>query len=296
MRPAPPRALFALLAFLLAAVPAVPALAQSARPAPGAHRLLIAPTARPVPAGEWRLGVAEFIVPTAAVGGGGGLSLGAGVIASPASEFVGTVFVEPKWSVVDRPGLAVALGATGRIDPFGALGVDVAVTPYAVTTVGNAAVVGGVAGTVGVGGRVNLGRPFQRLIGAPTIDVGVYTGERGAYRVDVVPAPAAFAGLEVRASEAVTLLLEAGALPDRTLSYRVGGDGGYLIDPVPGVQDPGLHRSSVYYDLSLGTAARFAVGRAAVDVGVLFAYDAEAYASTMPQVAPWLNVTLGLGR
>ena len=265
---------------------------------------MFAPTARTIPAGQWSLGLTELVVPSAAAGLGGGVSLGAGVLASPQSGFFGTVFVEPKVTVVQRNGLAVALGATGLIDPFEYSGVESSVAPYAVATVGNATEPGGLAATVGVGARLNVERPLDPsmyLRYAANVDLlntppGFNVSPRGSYHVDLVPAPVAFAGLELPASDRVTFLLELAALPDRTLSYGYWCDACYQpeVGPVPSVE---LHRGPIHYDVSFGTAARITTGRLAVDAGIMLGRDADGH-STQPaaELVPWLNVTLALGK
>ena len=273
------------------------ASAQVAPGGPAAHRLLFAPTARAISGGEWTVGLTELVVPTASVGLGAGVSLGAGVLASPQSGLFGTVFVEPKVTVVHRPGLDVAVGATGLVDPFEDGGAEGSVAPFAVATVENGRQPGSFAATVGVGARVNLAQPFDPSVHYFYAATPVQEGDSGAapqagYRVDLVPAPAAFAGLELRASERVTILLEAAALPDRQLAYDIPC--GFCYARV-GVPEGGVTTSAVHYDASFGTAARFAVGRAQLDAGVIFARNAEAGTRSTPlEVAPWVSVALGL--
>lgn len=283
-------------ALLALALAAAPALAQPVS-GPASHRLLFAPTARPVPSGQWSLGLTEVVVPTVAAGFGGGVSLGAGVVASPPSGSFGTVFFEPKVTVLDRPGLAVALGATGLVDPFEDGGAEGGAAPYAVVTVGEAARPGGVAATVGLGARVNVERPFDPAIelfysmDAEDLTVGFGPPPSTARRVDLVPAPTAFAGLELEASPRITILLEAAALPDRelTLQHSCGFCRSLEEHAVT------LERGPVYYDTSFGAAARIAVGPAAVDLGVLFGRNPDGAVAPPAEVVPWLNVTLGLG-
>ena len=283
-------------ALLALALAAAPALAQPAS-GPASHRLLFAPTARPVPSGQWALGLTEVVVPTVATGLGGGVSLGAGVVASPPSGSFGTVFFEPKVTVLDRPGLAIALGATGLVDPFEDGGAEGGVAPYAVVSVGQAARPGGVAATLGLGARVNVERPFDPsvlyLYAVEPDDgaAGFFASPSTARRVDLVPAPTAFAGLELEASPRVTILLEAAALPDRELTYRHSCG----FRPSPEDCAVALERGPVHYDTSFGTAARIAVGPAAVDLGVLFGRNTDGTVAPPAEVVPWLNVTLGLG-
>ncbi|WP_420456616.1 hypothetical protein [Rubrivirga sp.] len=251
---------------------AVPASAQ------GAHRLFLAPTARPIPAGTVSLGVTNVFVPTAAVGVGSGVSVGAGVVAVPASELAGIVFVEPKLTVWDRPGLALALGVTARANPFqnGA----VHAVPYAVATAER----GRWAGTAGVGRRVNYERrasPCQ-FLRDPRINCGS-VGEQGR-SLSVVAAPAAFGGLEVRTSERWTWVVEATAVPDQVVGYEFGTGEGRL------------ERKPVHYDLTLGAGFRVTTGRAAVDAGLIVGQDANGSTAPAPLVAPWLSVGVGLGR
>ena len=290
---------FGLAAALVASALAPPAAAQTAPREPAAHRLLFTPTARAIPGGAWSVGLTELVVPTAGVGLGAGVSLGAGVLASPQSGFFGTVFVEPKVTVVRRPGLDIAVGATGLVDPFEDGGADGSVAPFAVATVESGRRPGSLAATVGVGARVNVARPFDPsphyyYRATPAEEGRVGPEPRTDYRVDLVPAPVAFAGLELRASERVTILLEAAALPDRQIAYDVVC--GFCYEPRVDLPERGeLATSAVYYDASFGTAARFAVGRAQLDVGVIFGRNAESGTrSPPPEVAPWVSVVLGL--
>ncbi len=260
------------LALLLVAL-AVPALAQSE---PGAHRLFLTPTARPVPAATVQLGVTDVFVPTAAVGVGGGFSLGTAVVAVPASHLAGILFVEPKLTVWDRPGVALAVGATVRANPFqnGAIHA----IPYAVATAER----GRWAGTAGVGGRVNYERrasPCQ-FLRDPRIGCGA-VAEQGR-SLSVVEAPAAFAGLEARTSERWTWIVEATAVPDQSVGY--GFDTGEL------------ERGPVHYDLTLGAGFRVTTGRAAIDAGLIVGRDADGPSTSAPLVAPWLSASVGLGR
>lgn len=264
---------FSLVVLVLAT--AVPGMAQEAH---GAHRLFLTPTARSIPAGTAHLGVTDLFVPTAAVGVGAGVSVGAGVTAAPASHLAGIVFVEPKLTVWDRRGLALAVGATVRANPFqnGA----VHAVPYAVATTER----GRFAGTVGVGGRVNYERrasPCQ-FLRDPRINCGSVAAEGRS--LSVVAAPAAFAGLEVQTSNRWTWIVEATAVPDQTV--------GYGFDTAEG----GLERGPVHYDLTLGAGFRVTTGRAAVDAGLVVGRDADGSSTPAPVVAPWLGVGVGLGR
>lgn len=273
-----------LVTLLLSLAP--PAFAQSASLAgPAGHRLFLTPTARSVPAGQGRVGVTQLAIPTAAVGVGRGVSLGAGVVALPIPDLAGIVFVEPKLTVWDRSGLALAVGVAGRANPFqnGA----VHAVPYAVSTVGR----GRFAGTFGVGGRVNYERrssPYDyfRTDGPVVGCCSDWTAEAANRTVSVVPAPAAFAGLEVRATDRVTWIVEATALPDQNVTYHFAAHGASGLE---------LKAGPVHYDLAVGGGMRVATGRAAVDAGVVVGSDADGYAAPVLGVAPWLGVTIGLG-
>lgn len=248
-------------------------MAQDAR---GPHRLFLTPTARSIPAGTVHLGVTDVAVPTAAVGVGGGVSLGAGVTAVPVPNLAGILLVEPKVTVWDRPGLALAVGVTARANPFqdGA----VHAVPYAVATVEG----GRVAGTLGVGGRVNYERRASPCQFLRDPRVGCAAGGPQGRSLSVVAAPTAFAGLEVRASERWTWVAEAVAVPDQIVGY--------------GFSTPELERGPVHYDLSLGAGFRVTTGQAAVDAGLIVGRDADGFADSAPIVAPWLSVGVGLGR
>ena len=283
-----------LLLLALASLLAVPVVAQPAVPAPEApagHRMLFAPTARAIPAGQWRVGVTSLVIPTAGVGLGRGASLGVGVIAPPIPTTGGTVIVEPKWTVLDRPGLALAVGLTGAVTPrddVTAYGV-----PYAVATVGAAAHPGHVSATLGLGARVDV-RPTDS-------DVWVFDAESGegddameGRAVRLANGPAAFAGLEVRATRRVSLLVEAGALPERDRSGERVDWGWCATGLTPEDLRAREPSRAARYDLTGGVALRYATSRVAVDVGAAVVDAHDAYAAG--EIGPWLNVAVGLGR
>ena len=280
------------LALAAATALAQPVLAQPAPSGPAGHRLLFAPTARAVPAGEWRLGVTELLVPTASAGLGSGVSLGAGVLVGPAPVESGIVFVEPKLTLVERPGLAVALGATSRVDPASARGVDASVFPHAVATVGR----GRLASTVGLGARVNVRRALTaEPLPGPTVDP--LPAGPGPYALDLVPAPAVFAGAELGFTRRASLLLEATALPDG------GATNGGFIECATGLTAAQVEAyirqptapSTVRYTLTGGAAARYATRRVALDLGLAVVRTDDGGAAPLVEPAPWLNVTVGLG-
>ena len=283
-----------LLLLALASSLTLPAAAQPAHPAPSApagHRLLFAPTARAIPAGQWRVGVTSLVIPTAGVGLGKGASLGVGVIAPPVPTTGGSVIVEPKWTVLDRPGLALAVGMTGTVNPRAdgtAYGV-----PYAVATVGAASEPGRVSATLGVGARVDV-RPtyseewtFDEASGE-----GRYAIERRTVRL--ANGPAAFAGLEVRATRRVSLLLEAGALPERDRTGERVDWGWCATGLTPEDLQAREPSRAARYDLTGGAALRYATSRVAVDLGAAVIEAHDVYAPG--EVGPWVNVAVGLGR
>ena len=274
MRPAPP----APLAVVLALVLACPALAQPAGPT--GHRLFLSPTARPV-AGT-TVGVTAGTVPTAALALGRGVSLGLGVSALPAGGGWGVVVVEPKWTVVDRERLAVAVGLTAVADPVRTSGVQA--LPFAVAT----ATGGAASVTVGVGGRVDAGARdagagLWRALGCRSCEGDAYDRGRG---LRVVPAPSAALGAELRVSDGVTLVAEGTALVflrDVPVTQPLGAGGGA----------GGAVASDPWFHYSVGAGARVRSGRAAFDVGVLAVSDG----SERPRyvgVAPWVGVGVGL--
>ena len=266
------------LSALLALALTCPALAQSA--GPNGHRLFLSPTARPV-AGT-TVGVTGAAVPTVAFAPGRGVSLGLGVSAFPADDGWGVVVVEPKWTVVDREGLAVAVGVTALADPLRSSGVQA--LPFAVAT----ATGGAASVTLGVGGRVDAGARdagvgLWRALGCRSCEGDAYDRDRG---LRVVPAPSVALGAEVRVSEGVTLLAEGTALfflrdvpVVQPLGARGGADEGVVSEP--------------WFHYSAGAGARVRSGRAAFDVGVLAVSDG----SERPRyvgVGPWVGVGVGL--
>jgi hypothetical protein len=264
---------------------AAPALSQTA---PEGHRLFLAPTARP--AGGVTVGLTQLAIPTAAVGVGGGVSLGAGVVAAPTPELAGVLFVEPKWTVWGRPGAAVALGVAARANPFqnGA----VHAVPYVVATAGR----GRVAGTLGVGGRLNVERGpdgwWTALRNtAPTVCCADVRPVDSRRRASLVCAPAAFAGLEVRALDRWTWMLEATVLPDQEWTARYENPAAAEYG-----QSVRLVRGPVHYDAAVAAGARVTTGRTAVDFGLVLGRDADGAGTTVPGVAPWLSATVALGR
>ena len=285
-----------LLPLALASLLALPAAAQTApqTPAPRApagHRLLFAPTARAIPAGQWRVGVTSLVVPTAGVGLGRGASLGAGVIAPQIAATGGTVIVEPKWTVLDRPGLALALGMTAAVTPR-AEGTAYGV-PYAVATVGSASAPGRVSATLGLGARVDV-RPtysdewtFDAASGE-----GGYPREGRAARL--ANGPAAFAGLEVRATRRISVLLEAGALPERDRAGERVDWGWCATGLTPDDLSAREPSRAARYDVTGGAALRYATSRVAVDVGAAVIDASDVYGGG--EVGPWINVAVGLGR
>ena len=273
MRATPPT--FLALAALLAV--AVPAAGQSA---PSGHRLFLAPTARPVEGGA--VGVIDLAVPTAVVGVGGGVTVGAAVVVAPTPDLAGIVLVEPRWTVWDRPALAVAVGVAARANPFQDGAVHAA--PYVVATAGR----GGLAGTVGVGGRASYERrlgPWSYFREGSSTDWTPAGARRRT--VHVVPAPAVFAGLEARVSERTTWIVEATALPDQTVGYG---------HATPGGADVALEGGRVHYDLTVGAGARVALGRTVLDLGLVVGRDADGASEPAPIVAPWLGLSVGFGR
>lgn len=285
----------ALLTLACLASSMAPALAQSSPGGPAAHRMLFAPTARAIPAGAWRLGLTEVLIPNVSTGLGGGVSLGAGVLVGPEPVNAGITFVEPKVTVVDRPGLDVALGVTAQLNPRGDR--DASLFPYAVATMGAADAPGTFAATVGVGGRLNVRRPYDPWVaydwGPSDID---YQLPPNTHRLYAVAAPTAFVGAELRASSRVTVLLEAMALPDQSVSR--GGIALPLCEACDdtAVQELELYRDQVTYDLTLGTAFRYATRRVAVDAGIAAIRDAEVGTPPIFEPAPWLNLTVGLAK
>ena len=268
---------------------AASASAQTPLGGPAGHRLLLAPTARVVPAGDARVGVTEVVIPTAAVGLGRGVSLGAGVMALPDRNVLGVLFAEPKWTVLDRESIAVALGVTTQARLF--YRPQATALPFAVVTVGE----GRTVATLGLGARVNVSETptlvfFDDLpFGDPPITpADVPSPDR--YTTYLVAAPVAWAGLEARASDKVTVVVEAAALPSQNLTFD--------FDDAPSCctrgADYAVVRGDVYYDVTLGGAVRVQAGPAAFDVGLILGRDGDGYAESVMAVVPWLSATVGL--
>ena len=78
---------------------------------------------------------------------------------------------------------------------------------------------------------------------------------------------------------------DGGPGPGRRLRYATVGGPEFELESGP-----------VHYDLTVGAGARVALGRASLDLGLVVGRDADGASEPAPIVAPWLNVTLGLGR
>lgn len=279
---------------VLALLLAVPLAAQTPAPGgPAAHRLLLTPTARTVPSGEARVGLTELAVPTAAVGVGRA-SLAAGVVAFPNEQVAGLLFVEPKATLVETGGLAVALGATARVDVVREA--QASAVPFLVATATGERV----AGTLGVGARVNVKRPpwighayDDVLYGPLGPDPGWPTGTPPGHEVWLVRSPAVFGGVEMRASPRVTVLMEAALLPQQSLRFTTGP----ICDPGPcttEATDVDLYEHGpIHHDASVGAAVRVERGPAAFDVGLVLARDHDGWFREV-ELAPWLSATVGL--
>ncbi len=275
------------LALLSLLAVAASAAAQTPLGGPAGHRLLLAPTARAVPAGDARVGVTEVVIPTAAAGLGGGVSLGLGVLALPDRNVLGVLFAEPKWTVVDRDAVAVAIGVTTQARLL--YRPQATALPFAVVTVGR----GRTVGTLGLGARVNVSETptlvlFDDLpFGDPPVTPGdLATPDR--YKTYLVAAPVAWAGLEAQASGRVTVVVEAAALPSQNLTFDFAPD---CCAPSRGYP---VVRGDVYYDVTLGAAARVQAGPAAFDLGLILGRDGDGFADSVMAVVPWLSATVGL--
>ena len=275
------------LAFFALLLTAASGAAQTPLGGPAGHRLLLAPTARAVPAGDARVGVTEVVIPTAAVGLGSGVSLGAGVLALPGIEASGALFAEPKWTVLDRDAVAVAVGVTAQARLLRRP--QAAAMPFAVVSAGQ----GRAVATLGVGARVNVSETPQVVFfdDLPFGDSAVTPADLAQpdrYTTYLVAAPVAWAGLEVQASRTVTVVLEAAALPSQNLGFDFAPDCCVSGRGYPVV------RGDVYYDVTVGAAARIQAGPAAVDLGLILGRDADGYAEPAPAIVPWISATVGL--
>ena len=280
---------FLLLA--LAGSLALPALAQVAPPAPVGHRLMFTPTARVVPAGQWRPSVTAVLIPNVSVGLGGGVSLGAGMLVGPEPVNMGVSFVESKVTLSNRRGLALALGATMQVDPSG--DGEAFVVPHALATIGTVTRPGSVALTVGLGGRLNVRPVYVPVRFQPTSDVDPGPVELEAHRLYAVLAPAAWAGAEFHLTDRLLLLMEASALPDQGLRAQPILYGCPECDESPQLASG---RDAAFYDLTLGGAVRIMRGRFAADIGAAVVRDAFSDGDAILSPAPWINLAVGLGR
>lgn len=270
---------------LLATLLATAAGAQTALGGPAGHRLLLTPTARAIPAGDARVGVTEVVVPTAAVGFGKGVSLGAGVLALPDRNVAGVLFAEPKWTLVDREDVAVAVGMAAQARLF--YRPQGTAMPFAVATVGS----GRTVGTVGLGARVNVVETpvLVTLFDWPD-DAFFQAPARDDYTTYLVRAPVAWAGIEAQASTRVTVVAEVAALPSQPLDFAF--ETGCCIP----TYDYDVVRGDVRYHLTVGAAARVQAGPAAFDLGLILGRDgSDLYYDESPLVLlPWLSATVGL--
>ncbi len=217
------------------------------------------------------------------------ISLGVGVVAFPHRNVAGLLFVEPKVTLVDRPGLALSLGATGRIDLF--RDDESTAVPYLVLTTGTERV----SGTFGLGARVDVERPpslvwYDDVLYTPPLLDEPLGVDRPARQAHLVRLPVGFAGLEAHASRRVTVIVEAALMPDQDLRFPTG----LICDPgpcLPGQDyDVPYELGPLHHDLAVGAAARVATGRAAFDLGLLWLQDADAYAPSVRGLArgsPW---------
>ena len=279
----------ALIALLITAASAA-APAQTALGGPAGHRLLLAPTARAVPAGDARVGVTEVVIPTAAAGLGGGVSLGLGVLALPDRNVLGVLFAEPKWTVVDGEAVAVAVGVTGQARLL--YRPQAAAMPFAVASVGR----GRTVATVGLGARVNVSEtPTVTFFDAAPGDSPALAGAaEDRYRTYWVAAPVAWAGLEAQASRRVTVVVGAAALPSQNLTFDFARSPYVAPGCCAPAAPPDVVRGDVYYDATVGAAARVETGPAAFDLGLVLGRDGDGYAESVMAVVPWLSATVGL--
>ena len=182
-------------------------LPTAAQPAPSAsaHRLMVVPTARPVPTGGVRLGVTAGVIPTGSVGIGKGASLTVGVLPLPNRNTRGVVIAEPKVTVLDRPRLAVAVGATGHVRYL--YKPRATVLPYAVATVD----AGPAQATLGLGGRIDVNRA---TIALEPGESGFYVpGQEQDLSTHLVRAPTVFGGATFALSRRVSVVTEVTAVP-----------------------------------------------------------------------------------
>lgn len=264
----------------------ISAQAQTPLGGPAGHRLLFAPTARAIPTGDARVGVTEIVVPNAGVGLGRGVSLSAAVLALPDRNVLGVLFAEPKWTVLDREAVAIAIGMTAQARLF--YRPQGTAMPFAVATLG----AGRSVATVGLGARVNVaetpqlnflsGAPGPPTFGAP---------ERDKHTTYIVRAPVVWAGIEAQASRRVTVVAEVAALPSQDLTFAFGAGccaPTQSYDVVPG---------DVNYTVTIGAAARVQAGPAAFDLGLVLGRDDDDYDYDEGRaigIVPWLSATVGL--
>lgn len=263
------------------------------------HRLIFAPTAKPIPAGQWTVGLTEVILPNTALGLGRGISLATGTIVNPYA--LGTIWVEPKWTVVNRDELAIAIGVSGIANPrynpgYGSRGQGAA-TAFAVASIA-ASSVSDV--TLGVGMRANVRSLFggwksDGISDRVIYDREFYADEVPSHETVVVPSPVLFAGVETRLSERVTWVSELGMLPDQHVRYGISSlCTGCPLPPMPLRETPVLDRGRVTRDVTLGSVLRYQSGRVGLDAGLVSGWTAQEISGTEHSLIPWISGTVAL--
>lgn len=262
-------------ALLAAAAFAGPALAQSG---PLGHRLFLAPTSAPVEARRVTVGVSAGIIPHAGVGLGRGVSLDAHAFPS------GFAVANLKAGRDVAPGVRLAAGLmAGRFgDGTDFIGGPPGAVAYGVATLGSdAARVNVLAGV-----RASAEPARAVMYGCPTFDEIVPSSS--ARGVRVYPQPVLSVGTDVRVSPRVRWISEVAAVPEARTTPSTD----------PRISWPGDTRTG-YGTVLAGTAARLALGRVAVDAGVVASSGRAPGASwggdwRGPRPFPWVGVGVGL--
>ncbi|GAB5533767.1 MAG: hypothetical protein Rubg2KO_00160 [Rubricoccaceae bacterium] len=266
------------------------------------HRMIFAPTAKPVPAGQWSAGLTQVILPNTSLGMGGGVGITTGAFLTPEPE---SFWVEPKWTVVNTDEFAFAVGVSAVANPT--------YVPGGYHSRGQGAAVGfGVATfaasevtdvTVGIGARVNVRSLFGGWksdgIGRVRYDREFYATEVPSHEAVVVPSPVVFAGVEIQMSERVTWVSELGVLPDQNVRYSIPSlCSGCPLPPMPLRELPVLDRGRITRDVTLGTLLRYQSGRVGLDGGLVATWTGPASGRgdvlSDAAVFPWISGTVAL--
>ncbi len=228
---------------------------------PNRTRLLFSPTARPLGTGQGYVSVYELFVPFVAVGITDAISLAGGTILAPGA-FGRVLYVAPKVTLVNRPGLAVALGGVGLGVYLG--GSDGPAGEDDVSDVG----------TAGIGyGLVTVGGPERAL----TLGAGFAFAEG-----EIASGAILTLGGETQVSNSIKLLTENYVIPfESTTSICPNGG-------------PCTTESSTEYEIIVSAGIRFFGERLAADFA-LWTSPTLIGDEVFPFL-PWLGFSYNFGR